>query len=155
MQIISFLLNMVHFFTTQQIVNILEIVYYMLASIVYFPMYTYRQIVARSERRRVLRPLHAPTLPGDAIRSLLLWTFIVLFNLGYVAIEQERRLWRQGSVATAYYVRRLGGAGGSPYSWWLPFYSIDYGFVGPVAQLRQQIHGLYFPREGLGGHLSS
>lgn len=99
-------------------------------------------------RRRSLRPLQSPKIPGVALSSLCLWLLLAWNTAMLVSMKEERRLWLAANPRTASYLRGLSSR--HPYSWWSPF-EVDYALLEPAWDgLSVWLHEVYF-RGGLRG----
>lgn len=97
-------------------------------------------------RRRSLRPLRAPTIPGGAFSSLCLWLLLAWNLTMLVSMKEERRLWLAANPRTASYLRGLSNR--YPYPWWSPF-EVDYALMEPAwNRFSVWLHEVYF-RSGL------
>lgn len=97
-------------------------------------------------RRRSLRPLQVPTIPGGAFSSLCLWLLLAWNTTMLVSMKEERRLWLAANPRTASYLRGLSNR--YPYPWWSPF-EVDYALLEPAWNgFSVWLHEAYF-RSGL------
>lgn len=132
-QVVLLLYGLIRWLTWGQMANV-WIILMLMVSLLRYCWYSLQcevlsGILTPDLRRRSLRPLQAPKIPGDAFSSLCLWTLFAWNAMMLVSMKEERRLWLAANLRTARYVRGLSSR--YPYPWWSPF-EVDYSFIEPA-----------------------
>ncbi|KUI69589.1 hypothetical protein VM1G_04881 [Cytospora mali] len=137
---LTLLWDILIFFTLRQLRNISVILWFILSALWYYvqlPLY----VVLRFLARQNVVPPQAPMLPRFELSSLFAWVALVWISTMAIALNEERRIWRNANPLIARgYVR------GMPYRrlypWW-SLYLVDTDLVEPaLGGLSEMLHEL-------------
>lgn len=132
-QILMLLYSLIRWLTWGQLVNLWIVSTFILSLLKYFWDFLQHELASGmltpDLRRRSLRPLQSPKIPGAALSSLWLWLLVAWSTAMLVSMKEERRLWLAANPRTASYLRGLSSR--HPYPWWSPL-EVDYAFLEPA-----------------------
>jgi hypothetical protein len=141
--VLTLVWNTILFLTIEQLRSVLVVVWFFLSAVWYYVRLALYFVLRFLARQNVSRP-RGPLLPSLEIYSLFIWMTLVWISTMSIALNEERRIWRNANPQIA-----LSYLRGMPhrrlYPWWT-FYLVDTDLIEPaLGGLSESLHELVFP----------